>query len=57
MEYAKEEKFINFDFREPQVPSLKSTLTEELIKLSFVKPNASFKSLVLACFSLVWNWG
>ena len=54
MKYAKEEKFMNFGFREPKI-SLAS-FTEELNKF-FVKPNASFKPLVLACFSLVCKWG
>lgn len=39
MKYAKEEKFINFGFREPKISSLPS-FTEELNKF-FVKPNAS----------------
>lgn len=53
MECAKEEKVISFDFREPQVPSFKPSLTEELNKLSFVKLNASFKPFLLACFSFL----
>lgn len=55
MKYAKEEKFINFGFKEPKISSLPS-FTEELNNF-FVKPNASFKPLLLACFSLVCKWG
>lgn len=48
---------MNFGFREVHIPPLKSTVIEELNKLSFVKLTVSVKPLILAYFSLIWKWG